>query len=127
MLDPGKALCYGVYLFDRTCVNRIYGYSSWENALMKGYQISSALFKKAKEMIPGGVNSPVRACRAVGMDPVFIRSGNGATITDADGNAYIDYVGSWGPMILGHAHPAVRQGDRRRLESRDQFRRPDGS
>lgn len=71
------------------------------------YPQSSALFARAKEVIPGGVNSPVRAFRGVGGAPLFIRSASGATITDADGRQYIDYVGSWGPMILGHAHPQV--------------------
>ena len=68
---------------------------------------SSALFARAKELIPGGVNSPVRAFRSVGADPLFIRSAAGCRITDADGNEFIDYVGSWGPMILGHCHPQV--------------------
>ena len=68
---------------------------------------SSALFEQAKKMIPGGVNSPVRAFRGVGGTPLFIKRGDGATITDVDGREYIDYVGSWGPMILGHAHPQV--------------------
>jgi glutamate-1-semialdehyde 2,1-aminomutase len=68
---------------------------------------SSALFERAKGIIPGGVNSPVRAFRGVGGSPRFIQTAKGATITDADGNTYIDYVGSWGPMILGHAHPEV--------------------
>jgi glutamate-1-semialdehyde 2,1-aminomutase len=65
------------------------------------------LYERATEVIPGGVNSPVRAMRAVGREPLFIRSGAGAEIEDADGNRYIDYVCSWGPLILGHAHPAV--------------------
>ena len=68
---------------------------------------SSELFARACQAIPGGVNSPVRAFRAVGRNPLFIRQARGAQITDADGNTFIDYVGSWGPMILGHAHPAV--------------------
>jgi glutamate-1-semialdehyde 2,1-aminomutase len=68
---------------------------------------SDELFNRAQQVIPGGVNSPVRAFRAVGRTPLFIREAAGAHITDADGNSYIDYVGSWGPMILGHAHPAV--------------------
>ena len=68
---------------------------------------SSALFARAKELIPGGVNSPVRAFRSVGADPLFITSAAGCRITDADGNEFIDYVGSWGPMILGHCHPEV--------------------
>jgi glutamate-1-semialdehyde 2,1-aminomutase len=68
---------------------------------------SRALFERAQRVIPGGVNSPVRAFRAVGGNPVFIASASGATLTSADGQRYLDYVGSWGPMILGHAHPAV--------------------
>ena len=68
---------------------------------------SKALFERARRLIPGGVNSPVRAFRAVGGDPHFIASGSGSRIVDEDGNEFIDHVGSWGPMILGHAHPAV--------------------
>ncbi|OPX41709.1 MAG: glutamate-1-semialdehyde-2,1-aminomutase [Deltaproteobacteria bacterium] len=68
---------------------------------------SQELFKKAKRYIPGGVNSPVRAGKAVGIDPPFIARAQGCTLWDADGNPYIDYVSSWGPMILGHAHPDV--------------------
>jgi len=74
---------------------------------MKTYRKSSELFARAKELIPGGVNSPVRACRSVGTTPLFIEKAAGSILTDADGNHYIDYVGSWGPMILGHSHPAV--------------------
>ncbi len=66
-----------------------------------------SLFNEAKRVIAGGVNSPVRAFAGVGGDPVFFRSGNGAWLTAEDGRRFIDYVGSWGPMILGHAHPAV--------------------
>lgn len=68
---------------------------------------SRAAFDRARGLIPGGVNSPVRAFRAVGGDPAFIDHGDGSHIYDIDGNAYIDYVLSWGPLILGHAHPAV--------------------
>jgi len=68
---------------------------------------SSDLFAQAQLHIPGGVNSPVRAFKGVGGDPVFIDSATGAWLYDADGKRYIDYVGSWGPMILGHAHPQV--------------------
>ncbi len=68
---------------------------------------SEALFERAKKVIPGGVNSPVRAFGSVGMTPRFIESAKGSHIRDADGRDYIDFVGSWGPMILGHAHPAV--------------------
>lgn len=74
---------------------------------MKKFDNSRKLFKKAAAVIPGGVNSPVRAFRAVGGNPLFIEKAKGSRIYDADGNSYIDYVLSWGPMILGHAHPAV--------------------
>jgi glutamate-1-semialdehyde 2,1-aminomutase len=70
-------------------------------------RVSKLYFEKAKALIPGGVNSPVRACRSVGCDPVFVESGFGPYIYDVDGNSYIDYVCSWGPMILGHCHPEV--------------------
>jgi glutamate-1-semialdehyde 2,1-aminomutase len=68
---------------------------------------SGLLFQKAKAYIPGGVNSPVRAGKAVGIDPPFITKADGCFLWDADGNKYIDYVSSWGPVILGHAHPAI--------------------
>jgi glutamate-1-semialdehyde 2,1-aminomutase len=68
---------------------------------------SEQLFARAQDLIPGGVNSPVRAFKAVGMNPVFVKSGKGSKIYDVDGNEYIDYVGSWGPLILGHSHPEV--------------------
>jgi len=70
-------------------------------------KISQQLFAQAQRLIPGGVNSPVRACRSVGRDPVFIDRAIGCMVYDADDNAYIDYVGSWGPMILGHRHSVV--------------------
>ena len=68
---------------------------------------STSLFDQAQQYIPGGVNSPVRAFGAVGGTPRFIDSAKGSKIVDVDGRSYIDYVGSWGPMILGHAHPDV--------------------
>jgi len=68
---------------------------------------SAALFERAQKLIPGGVNSPVRAFRAVGGTPRFVQRAQGAYLWDADGRRYIDYIGSWGPMILGHGHPAV--------------------
>ncbi|MDD3024225.1 MAG: aminotransferase class III-fold pyridoxal phosphate-dependent enzyme, partial [Syntrophomonadaceae bacterium] len=70
---------------------------------------SKEIFITAKEYIPGGVNSPVRAFKAVGMDPLFIKKTKGSKIYDLDGNSFIDYVCSWGPLILGHAHPQVVQ------------------
>ena len=72
-------------------------------------EISQELFERARKKIPGGVNSPVRAFQSVGMIPRFIRSAKGDRITDVDGNEYIDYVCSWGPGILGHAHPQVQE------------------
>jgi glutamate-1-semialdehyde 2,1-aminomutase len=68
---------------------------------------SQRLFARAKQVLPGGVDSPVRAFRAVGGEPLFIERGEGAYVWDADGNRYVDYVGSWGPLIAGHAHPSV--------------------
>ena len=68
---------------------------------------SAALFERARGVIPGGVNSPVRAMRAIGRDPLFIARGDGAEIVDVDGNRYLDYVCSWGALIAGHAHPGV--------------------
>jgi glutamate-1-semialdehyde 2,1-aminomutase len=75
----------------------------------KGYTQSIASYKKAITQIPGGVNSPVRAFKSVKMNPVYIKEGTGSKVIDVDGNQYIDYLGSWGPLILGHAHPKVVQ------------------
>ncbi|HEV3053108.1 MAG TPA: aminotransferase class III-fold pyridoxal phosphate-dependent enzyme, partial [Solirubrobacteraceae bacterium] len=68
---------------------------------------SEELYRRALELLPGGVNSPVRAMRSIGRDPIFIASGDGSRIRDVDGNEYIDYVMSWGPLILGHANSDV--------------------
>jgi glutamate-1-semialdehyde 2,1-aminomutase len=68
---------------------------------------SAELYARARTLLVGGVNSPVRAMRAIGRDPIFIERGAGAEIVDVDGNAYVDYVCSWGALIAGHAHPAV--------------------
>ncbi len=73
---------------------------------------SRKLQKRAEQMIPGGVNSPVRAFRSVGCDPPFIVRGQGSHLWDVDENRYIDYVGSWGPLILGHAPPGSAGSDR---------------
>ena len=82
---------------------------------------SQVLFAKARRLMPGGVNSPVRAFRAVGGDPLFMASGKGATMTDVDGKSYIDYVLSWGPLILGHAHPEVVEALARAAETGTSF------
>ncbi|MBI3325608.1 MAG: aminotransferase class III-fold pyridoxal phosphate-dependent enzyme, partial [Nitrospinae bacterium] len=78
-----------------------------EQASAPATRTSEALFEDAQQYIPGGVNSPVRAFRAVGGTPRFIARAAGSKIYDVDGREYIDYVASWGPMILGHAHPQV--------------------
>ena len=70
---------------------------------------SSISFKEACDVLPGGVNSPVRAFKSVGLDPVFVKEAQGAILTDEDNNTYIDYIGSWGPMILGHNHPILNK------------------
>ena len=74
---------------------------------MSAHEKSEALFKAACELIPGGVNSPVRAWQAVGLTPRIIVRGEGVRVFDVDDNSYLDYVGSWGPLILGHATPPV--------------------
>jgi glutamate-1-semialdehyde 2,1-aminomutase len=85
---------------------------------------SEELFARACARIPGGVNSPVRSWRSVGGNPVFIERAQGASIVDADGRSYIDFVGSWGPMILGHAHPAVVEAVARQVGSGLSFGAP---
>jgi glutamate-1-semialdehyde 2,1-aminomutase len=85
---------------------------------------SEALFARAQRVIPGGVNSPVRAFRGVGGTPLFIESGLGSRILDADGNSYIDYVGSWGPLLLGHRPPQVIAAIREVLETGTSFGAP---
>ena len=74
---------------------------------MRNTEKSRLAFDEAKQYMPGGVNSPVRSFANVGGNPLFIARGQGSKIYDIDGNEYIDYVGSWGPMIAGHAHPQV--------------------
>ena len=91
---------------------------------MRSYEKSRYLFEKAKKIIPGGVNSPVRACRSVGTEPIFIERAMGSRLIDADGNPYIDYVGSWGPMILGHSHPDVTSAIQRVLMRGTSFGAP---
>src|SRR3989440_7659489 len=68
---------------------------------------SAELYERAGRVIPGGVNSPVRAMRAIGRDPIFVERGEGAELVDVDGGRYVDWVQSWGPLIAGHAHPDV--------------------
>ncbi len=88
---------------------------------MHRHHLSNSYFQKAQELIPGGVNSPVRACRSVGCDPIFVEKGEGCLIFDVDGNRYIDYVCSWGPMIIGHCHPEVKAAVSEALESGTSF------
>src|ERR1700683_3159174 len=91
---------------------------------MKSNTKSEAFFQRAQEIIPGGVNSPVRAFRSVGGKPVFIARGQGSHIFDVDGNEYIDYVGSWGPLLLGHRHPAILEALAGALEIGTSFGAP---
>jgi len=86
--------------------------------------ISDKLFERSGQIIPGGVNSPVRAFRSVGRNPLFIARASGSRLWDVDGNEYIDYVGSWGPMILGHAHPRVLEALLRAAEKGTSFGAP---
>jgi glutamate-1-semialdehyde 2,1-aminomutase len=88
------------------------------------FQKSNALFERAQQSIPGGVNSPVRAFRSVGGNPVFFKSAAGAYLYDEDGNRYIDYINSWGPMILGHAYPPVVKAIQQQCESSTSFGAP---
>ena len=88
------------------------------------FERSEDLFKRAQKFIPGGVNSPVRAFKAVGGTPVFFEKAKGAILTDADGNEYIDYVGSWGPMLLGHAWPPVIEAVQKAAEKSTSFGAP---
>lgn len=85
---------------------------------------SKKLFDRALKVIPGGVNSPVRACRSVGREPIFIAHAEGCLVFDEDGNSFIDYIGSWGPMILGHRHPAVIEAISRALKRGTSFGAP---
>src|SRR3990172_1124835 len=85
---------------------------------------SKELFQKALRLMPGGVNSPVRAFRAVGGEPIYMASGNGSRMTDVDGNRYIDYVGSWGPLILGHCHPEVMEALARVIQTGTSYGAP---
>ncbi|NPA49311.1 MAG: glutamate-1-semialdehyde 2,1-aminomutase [Thermodesulfobacteria bacterium] len=86
--------------------------------------LSKRFFEEAQKVIPGGVNSPVRACKSVGADPVFFAAGAGPYIIDVDGQEYIDYVASWGPLILGHAHPEVIAAVQEAAESGTSFGAP---
>jgi glutamate-1-semialdehyde 2,1-aminomutase len=85
---------------------------------------SEALFRRAQDLIPGGVNSPVRAFRSVGGNPLFLARGEGSHVIDVDGNRYIDYVGSWGPLLLGHRHPEILEAIERALAIGTSFGAP---
>jgi len=89
-----------------------------------GTERSQELFERAKQVIPGGVNSPVRAFRAVGGSPLFMARGEGAWFWDADGNRYLDCIGSWGPLLFGHNHPRIRAAIERQLASGTTFGAP---
>jgi glutamate-1-semialdehyde 2,1-aminomutase len=91
---------------------------------MKNINRSKHLFEEAQRYLPGGVDSPVRAFRAVGGTPLFIKQGRGSRLYDEDGNEFIDYVGSWGPLILGHAHPRVVKAVKKAVEQGSSFGAP---
>jgi glutamate-1-semialdehyde 2,1-aminomutase len=86
--------------------------------------LSSTYFERAKEIIPGGVNSPVRAFKSVGGNPIFIDRAHGAYLVDVDGNQYIDLIGSWGPMLFGHAHPAIQSALEKAIQNSFSFGAP---
>ncbi len=88
---------------------------------MQHHLLSTKFFEKAKHMIPGGVNSPVRACKSVGAEPIFVEYGSGSWIWDVDGNSYLDFVCSWGPLILGHCHPEVVTAVKKAAETGSSF------
>lgn len=90
----------------------------------KSEQKSAEAFARAKKVIPGGVNSPVRAFKSVGLTPVYMERGAGSRVYDIDGNEYIDYVASWGPLIMGHAHPEVVEAIKRTAEKGTSFGAP---
>src|SRR6202034_1451447 len=85
---------------------------------------SAELYRRALELLRGGFTSPVRAMRAIGRDPIFVERGAGAELTDVDGNRFVDYVCSWGPLIHGHAHPAVLEAVREAAEKGTSFGAP---
>ena len=115
-LDPARGRGHRAHLLG--------GRGSQVGGSMSRSAASEALFERAQAVTPGGVNSPVRAFRAVGGTPRFMVSASGAYLTDADGNEYVDLVGSWGPMILGHAHPAVVEAVQRRVARGTSFGTP---
>lgn len=91
---------------------------------MMNYNRSIKAFEEAQQYIPGGVNSPVRALKSVGMNPIYFEKGTGSKVYDIDGNTYIDYVGSWGPLIAGHAHPQVVEALKKVTENGTSFGAP---
>ncbi|MEV5025876.1 glutamate-1-semialdehyde 2,1-aminomutase [Paenibacillus sp. LPE1-1-1.1] len=95
-----------------------------EKSNLRNDERSVAAFARAKKVIPGGVNSPVRAFKSVGLNPVYMERGQGSRIYDIDGNSYIDYVASWGPLIMGHAHPEVVDAIKRTAEKGTSFGAP---
>lgn len=95
-----------------------------EHMRKRNDQKSAAAFEEAKRFIPGGVNSPVRAFKSIGLTPAFIERGEGARVYDIDGNAFLDYVGSWGPLIMGHAHPEVVEAIKKTAEKGTSFGAP---
>ena len=92
--------------------------------MINPFKISKKLYKKAQKVIPGGVNSPVRAFKAVGGTPAFITAAKGAYVYDEDGNQYVELINSWGPMILGHAHPKIEKAVKKAVKGSLSFGAP---
>src|SRR5215217_332756 len=88
---------------------------------------SAELHRRAARVLPGGVNSPVRAMRQIGRDPIFVERGEGCELIDVDGNRYVDWVGSWGPLVLGHADPAVVEAVARAAAGGTSYGAPTGA
>ena len=91
---------------------------------MKKTNTSKELYKEAQGLMPGGVNSPVRAFKNIGGSPIFFKSANGAFLYDEDDNEYIDFIGSWGPMIMGHTNPKVVAAVKKQIESGTSYGAP---
>ena len=91
---------------------------------MKKINTSEELFKEAQTLMPGGVNSPVRAFKNIGGSPIFFKSAKGAFLYDEDDNEYVDFIGSWGPMIMGHTHPKVVAAVKKQIDSGTSFGAP---
>ena len=106
------------------CYNEMSMHQIEKRGIMRSYEKSKQAFQEAQTLMPGGVNSPVRAFKSVNMDPIFMEKGKGSKIYDIDGNEYIDYVLSWGPLILGHSNDQVVESLKKMTELGTSFGSP---